>query len=49
MIEEFNFEKNEWLSSLFADHHHWVCIYVKKVFWAGLSTMQRNESVDAVF
>lgn len=49
MIEEFNFEKNEWLSSLFADHHCWVPIYVKKVFWAGLSTMQRNENVDAFF
>ncbi|XP_030453189.1 protein FAR1-RELATED SEQUENCE 6-like [Syzygium oleosum] len=47
MIEEFNFEKNEWLSSLFVDSHRWVPIYVKKVFWAGLSTTQRNESMDA--
>lgn len=49
MIEDYDLQKNEWLSSLFGDRGRWVPIYVKSVFWAGMSTTQRSESMDAFF
>ncbi|KAM0965776.1 hypothetical protein FF1_021736 [Malus domestica] len=29
--------------------HHWVPVYVKNKFWAGMSTIQRRESMNAFF
>lgn len=49
MIEDYGLQKNEWLGSLFSDRGRWVPIYVKSVFWAGISTTQRSESMNAFF
>ncbi|GJU53728.1 FAR-RED impaired response 1-like protein isoform X1 [Tanacetum coccineum] len=49
MIEDYNLEKHEWLFSLFNDRRRWVPIYVKVFFWAGMSTTQRSESMNAFF
>lgn len=35
MIEYYNLQGNEWLSSLFRDRSHWAPVYVKSIFWAG--------------
>nr|XP_043611928.1 protein FAR1-RELATED SEQUENCE 6-like [Erigeron canadensis] len=40
MIEDYNLEKNEWLSSLFDERKHWVPVYVKIIFWAGMSPLK---------
>ncbi|PWA80627.1 hypothetical protein CTI12_AA195090 [Artemisia annua] len=42
-------EENEWLCSLFNDRKRWVPVYVKEIFWAGMSTTQRSESMNAFF
>ncbi|GKV12513.1 hypothetical protein SLEP1_g23644 [Rubroshorea leprosula] len=49
MIKEYGLEKNEWLNSLYDERHHWVPVYIKNSFWAGMSISQRSESVDAFF
>ncbi|XP_059640286.1 protein FAR1-RELATED SEQUENCE 6-like [Cornus florida] len=49
MSIEYNLENNEWLKSLYADRHCWVPLYVKWTFWAGMSTTQRGEGMNAFF
>lgn len=49
MIEHYNLHDNEWLKWLFDERHRWVPVYVKDTFWAGMSTAQRNESIDSFF
>nr|KYP41146.1 Protein FAR1-RELATED SEQUENCE 6 [Cajanus cajan] len=49
MIDDFGLQENEWLSSLFFDRGRWVPVYVKSIFWAGMSTTQRSESMNAFF
>ncbi|XP_028058369.1 protein FAR-RED IMPAIRED RESPONSE 1-like [Camellia sinensis] len=49
MIAEFNLYENEWLGVLYNERHRWVPVYVKDIFWAGISTTQRSESMNAFF
>ncbi|XP_070682525.1 protein FAR1-RELATED SEQUENCE 5-like [Malus domestica] len=51
MIGKYKFKKQarKWLRSLYAERHHWVPVYVKNKFWAGMSTTQRSESMNAFF
>ncbi|XP_028068964.1 protein FAR-RED IMPAIRED RESPONSE 1-like [Camellia sinensis] len=49
MIEKFSLHDNEWLGVLYAERHRWIPAYVKDIFWAGMSTTQRSESMNAVF
>ncbi|KAH7685830.1 FHY3/FAR1 family protein [Dioscorea alata] len=49
MLADYNIEKNEWLNSLFKIHDHWAPVYVRGIFWAGMSSTQRNESVNSFF
>ncbi|GKV15771.1 hypothetical protein SLEP1_g26523 [Rubroshorea leprosula] len=49
MIKDFNLERNEWLNSLYDVRSYWVPAYIKNTFWAGMSTTQRSESVNAFF
>nr|XP_043625711.1 protein FAR1-RELATED SEQUENCE 1-like [Erigeron canadensis] len=49
MIKDYNLENNEWLCSLYNDQKRWMPINVKKWFWAGMSTTQRSESMNAFF
>ncbi|GMP95312.1 hypothetical protein CsSME_00044402 [Camellia sinensis var. sinensis] len=49
MIAEFNLYENEWLGVLYDERHRWVPVYVKDIFWAGISTTQRSESMNAFF
>ena len=37
------------VNSLYEERHRWVPIYLKGHFWAGLSTTQRSESMNAFF
>lgn len=49
MIMKYDLADNGWLSELFDERHRWVPCFVKSSFWAGMSTTQRNKSVDDVF
>ncbi|KAG1327284.1 protein FAR1-RELATED SEQUENCE 6 [Cocos nucifera] len=49
MIEQFQLQDNEWLSTLYEDRSQWVPVYVKDTFWASMSTMQKNESNSSYF
>ena len=48
-IEKYNLHNNELLQNLYDERQHWVPAYVKDIFWAGMSTTQRNESMHAFF
>ncbi|KAF5477392.1 hypothetical protein F2P56_004037 [Juglans regia] len=49
VIKTYNLEENVWLQSLYAERTHWVPVFLKEYFWAGMSTTQRNESMNAFF
>ncbi|CAL5384969.1 unnamed protein product [Camellia sinensis] len=49
MISNFNLYDNEWLRVLYDERHRWVPVYVKDMFWAGMSTMEQSESMNVFF
>ncbi|XP_017438123.1 protein FAR-RED ELONGATED HYPOCOTYL 3-like [Vigna angularis] len=49
MITTFSLHTNEWFSSLYEERHRWVPCYLRNSFWAGMSTTQRSESMNAFF
>lgn len=49
MLDRYNIADNEWLKGLYENRHRWVPAFVKEVFWAGMSTTQRSESMHAFF
>ncbi|CAA2994580.1 Hypothetical predicted protein [Olea europaea subsp. europaea] len=49
MIEIYNLQDNEWLSCLYDNRSHWVPCFLRTTFWAGKSTTQRSESINAFF
>ncbi|GMP67967.1 hypothetical protein CsSME_00027751 [Camellia sinensis var. sinensis] len=49
MLTKFNLYDNEWLGVLYHEQHRWVLVYVKDIFWAGMSTTQRSENMNAFF
>lgn len=48
-IKGFNLQDNEWLSELYNERSRWVPIFLKKDFWAGMSTTQQGENVHPFF
>ncbi|XP_052178324.1 protein FAR1-RELATED SEQUENCE 5-like [Diospyros lotus] len=48
-ISMYTLYDNEWLFGLFNERCLWVPCYLKTSFWAGMSTMQRSESMNAFF
>ncbi|KAK1557300.1 hypothetical protein Q3G72_022043 [Acer saccharum] len=49
LITTYNLHENAWLQSLYAEREHWVPAFLKDYFWAGMSTTQRSESMNAFF
>ncbi|KAH9734196.1 protein FAR1-RELATED SEQUENCE [Citrus sinensis] len=49
MITEYDLWDNDWLNGLYEERHRWVPCYLKGYFWAGMSTTQRSESMNAFF
>jgi hypothetical protein len=49
MIEYYGLQDNEWLKGLFGERDHWVPVYMRDTFWAGMSTTQRSESMNSFF
>ncbi|KAF5473666.1 hypothetical protein F2P56_010265 [Juglans regia] len=48
-INTYDLHENPWLKSLYAACEHWVPVFLKEHFWAGMSTTQRSESMNAFF
>ncbi|KAF5468087.1 hypothetical protein F2P56_012268 [Juglans regia] len=48
-INTYNLKENAWLQSLYSERMYWVPVYLKNTFWAGMSTTQRSESMNAFF
>ncbi|XP_042972714.1 protein FAR1-RELATED SEQUENCE 5-like [Carya illinoinensis] len=48
-INTFELYENAWLNSLYAERDHWVPVFLKETFWAGMSTTQCSESMNAFF
>ncbi|XP_052170384.1 protein FAR-RED IMPAIRED RESPONSE 1-like [Diospyros lotus] len=49
MVEEHELLDNDWLVRLYIDRSRWVPCFLKTSFWAGMSTTQRSESINAFF
>ncbi|XP_022885642.1 protein FAR1-RELATED SEQUENCE 5-like [Olea europaea var. sylvestris] len=49
MIDTYDLHENIWLSGLYENRCRWVSCFFKTSFWAGMSTTQRNESMNAFF
>jgi len=48
-VTKYELGGHEWLTNLYEELHRWVPCYLKQHFWAGMSTTQRSESMDAFF
>ena len=49
LLDNYHLLGNPWLSLLYGEREHWIPTYVKDTFWAGMSTTQRSESMNAFF
>ncbi|XP_035549729.1 protein FAR1-RELATED SEQUENCE 5-like [Juglans regia] len=49
LLDKYDLRGNNWLESLYEERTFWVPVYLKDVFWAGMSTTQRSESMNAFF
>ncbi|XP_042964815.1 protein FAR1-RELATED SEQUENCE 5-like [Carya illinoinensis] len=49
MLDTYDLRDNGWLGSLYVNRRFWVPAYVKCTFWAGMSTTQRSEGMNAFF
>ncbi|VFR01855.1 unnamed protein product [Cuscuta campestris] len=49
MIMDEDLNDNEWLAEMFFWRERWVPCYLRTSFWAGMSSTQRSESMNAFF
>ncbi|XP_021759149.1 protein FAR1-RELATED SEQUENCE 6-like [Chenopodium quinoa] len=49
VIKKHECESDEWLEGLFLERDMWFPTYVKHLFWAGMKTTQRVESIHGFF
>ncbi|KAG2665167.1 hypothetical protein I3760_16G117800 [Carya illinoinensis] len=49
LLDTYDLRENNWLQSLYEEMTFWVPVYLKDVFWAGMSTTQRSKSMNAFF
>ncbi|KAL6523618.1 hypothetical protein OROGR_017221 [Orobanche gracilis] len=48
-ITNYELKSNTWLHGLYLEKNRWVPAYVKDIFWAGMSSTQRSEGMNAYF
>ncbi|KAF5477834.1 hypothetical protein F2P56_004446 [Juglans regia] len=49
LLNMYNLGSNAWLQGLYNEKTFWVPVYLKNVFWAGMSISKRSESMNAFF
>ena len=48
MVDKFNLGDDNWLYSIYEDRERWIPTYMNDTFLAGMSTMQRSESINCL-
>ncbi|XP_048497620.1 protein FAR-RED IMPAIRED RESPONSE 1-like [Beta vulgaris subsp. vulgaris] len=48
-IAKFDLGSDTWLAGLYREREMWVPAYMKHLFWAGMKTTQRSESINSFF
>ncbi|XP_058210661.1 protein FAR-RED IMPAIRED RESPONSE 1-like isoform X2 [Rhododendron vialii] len=48
-IKKYELQSNTWLQGLYLERKRWMPAYLKDMFWAGMSSTQRSESMNAYF
>ena len=48
-ITSHHLEENEWLAKLYEERERWVPAFLNSNFFAGMSSTQRSESMNAFF
>ncbi|KAG6407476.1 hypothetical protein SASPL_130467 [Salvia splendens] len=46
---KYNLHENSWIKNLYEIRQSWVPVYSKHIFWAGMMSTQRSESMHAFF
>ncbi|KAJ4818510.1 Protein FAR1-RELATED SEQUENCE 5 [Rhynchospora pubera] len=49
IIKKYNQESDTWLNGLYEIRHSWIPVYNKTIFFAGMNTTQRSESMHSFF
>lgn len=49
MVSRFELQENDWIHSLYEDRKRWVPTFMNDTFLAGMSTLQRSESINSYF
>ncbi|XP_073119725.1 protein FAR1-RELATED SEQUENCE 5-like [Henckelia pumila] len=49
MVDKYTLHENDWLSGIFNERSWWIPCFLNTSFWAGMSSMQRSESMNAFF
>ncbi|XP_050371643.1 protein FAR-RED IMPAIRED RESPONSE 1-like isoform X2 [Argentina anserina] len=49
MVDRFNLRNDIWVQSLYEDRRRWIPAYMRDIFLAGMSTIQRSESINCFF
>ncbi|XWS55389.1 hypothetical protein CRYUN_Cryun10bG0170100 [Craigia yunnanensis] len=49
LVDGFNLRNDIWFQSLYEDRQQWVPTYMRSIFLAGISTVQRSDSVSSLF
>ncbi|XVE67561.1 hypothetical protein DITRI_Ditri08aG0170300 [Diplodiscus trichospermus] len=49
LVDGFNLRNDSWFQSLYEDHQKWVPTYMRGIFLAGISTVQRSDSISSLF
>ncbi|CAI9276558.1 unnamed protein product [Lactuca saligna] len=49
MLGKYNLENNCWVINMYDQRKHWVKAYLKDVFFAGMTTSGRSESIHSFF
>ncbi|WRX16603.1 FAR1 DNA binding domain - like 9 [Theobroma cacao] len=49
LVDGFNLKNDIWFQSLYEDRQQWVPAYMRGILLAGISTMQRSDSVSSLF
>lgn len=45
--QEFGVDPRSWLYKMYEKREHWVNFFLKDIFWAGMTTKGRSESMNA--
>ncbi|GFP86055.1 protein far1-related sequence 5 [Phtheirospermum japonicum] len=49
LVDKYQLGDLKWCAEMYSERARWVPCYLKTSFWAGMSTIQRSESMNAFF